>query len=130
MEKLNNGQIVYILNRKDTDKTLAELGMIKGVLGEDQNGQEYIVRSLDNDNNYYISYPNSKNYLYMLTPEGYINHLNGVKENKKETIISILGDIDTIDGKIDFVKEQMDSYNRISENIALKKVKIDTKKRP
>ena len=130
MEKLNNGQIVYILNRKDTDKTLAELGMIKGVLGEDQNGQEYIVRSLDNDNNYYISYPNSKNFLYMLTPEGYINHLNGVKENKKETIISILGDIDTIDGKIDFVKEQMDSYNRISENIALKKVKIDTKKRP
>ena len=82
MKKLNDGDLVFILNRDSRDKTAAIKGRVVecvGEAGENHNAYpEYRVIS-EKGEEYFLLYPESGAPLYLLTLPEYIVHLRAIK---------------------------------------------------
>ena len=130
VKKLECGQFVYILyhdfNREHNDKTLANLGIVKHVFREFEDRCEYTVSDLDKDCDFLVLYPGGDDHMSMLTPEEYIEYLEGVKEENFETAKALMNNNSRIDRVIDNIKERIPSYEKAKADYVLRKVRVDT----
>lgn len=128
MKKLNNGDLVFILNHDSHDKTAAIKGRVKECVsgsGENYNAcPEYRVIS-EKGEEYFLLYPESDAPLFLLTGPEYIEYLNLEKTNINTKIYRLNEKKQLIENRIQEINATLLENNSSNcvENTSFTKIK-------